>query len=225
MKTNQPTPNRRRYFHSFLAATALLGVSAASIALAPTAVAQITKAQIDGTYQAAEDPAIVNRFVVDIFGGLEVTPIRDGRNGQVVIYEKVSEGLWREAGPFLKNRATYTYTNSGAFLWQNRTGTKKYTLYRTGRDQVATDNYVIQGSYMLDGVRSNYNVFEMTDGDTVLITPYRNNRKGAAVTYKRSAPDEFRATNSAATYTVLPNGDLLWESNDSRNIRISLTPR
>lgn len=202
----------------------VMGAGAATFTpLAPLAMADVTASDVRGTFVAEDNPNIVNDFAMDIFGGLEVTPIRDGRRGSVVIYEKVSDGLWREAGLFKSDRATYEYTPAGAFVWKR--GDRTITLWRTGRESTAVDNYVINGRYNLDGHSGAYNVFSMSNNDTVQITPYRNGRASAAVTYKRTSADTFKATNSAATYTVLPSGDLLWKSNDSRNVRISLSPR
>lgn len=225
MTTLKKTATRKGFLRMAAAAIAL-GVAASSIGLPPPpAYAQATKAKVDGVYQAAENAAIVNQFVVDIFGGLEVTPIRDGRRGRTVIYEKVSDGEWREAGLFRNKRATYQFTNSEALLWTSADGRRTYTLYRTGRDRIDVDHYVLQGRYKLNGDRRNYNVFRMTTGDTVQITPYRKGRRGGVVTYVRVDGDTFRERRGRATYTVLPSGDLLWESNDDRRIRISLSPR
>lgn len=205
------------------AALALIMGAATFTPLAPVAMADVTASDVRGTFVAENNPNIVNDFVMDIFGGLEVTPIRDGRRGTTVIYESVSDGKWQQAGLFRSSRATYEYTPAGAFVWSD--GSQTITLWRTGRDSTDVNNYVIDGRYNLDGSDGAYNVFSMSNSDTVRITPYRNGREGGAVTYTRTSADTFKATNSAATYTVLPDGDLLWESNDSRNVRISLSPR
>jgi len=224
--TQATNPFSARTLLRAAALSLVMGTGAATFTpLAPVAVADVTAADVKGTFVAENNPDIVNEFVMDIFGGLEITPIRDGRRGRTVIYEKVRDGLWREAGLFKSNRATYEYTNSGAFVWKR--GDREITLWRTGRQSETTEtsNYTINGSLMLDGNRRNYNVFDMVSGDKIRITPYRNGQRRAVVEYVRVDADTFKDTRGSGTYTALPNGNLLWESNDNRNIRISLTPR
>ncbi|MEO9469747.1 hypothetical protein [Parasphingorhabdus sp.] len=204
-------------------AIALPMTGASFITLAPEAHAQVTKKRVDGIYQATDNGSLINEFKMDIFGGLEVFPIRRGKKGKAVIYEKVKDGVWREAGLFKKNRATYTFTNSGAMVWKR--GATKITLVRTGQIAGDTNKYNLEGEFRFANNRRNINKFRMTDGNTATVTPIRKGKTGKAVTYKRISDSEFKDTRGSGVYTVLPNGNLLWESRDNRNTRINLTKK
>ncbi len=215
----------RRSTIKIVAALALsipvVGLSA--IATAPEAHAQVTAKRVNGIYQATNNASLINEFKMDVFGGLEVFPIRRGKKLKPVIYQKVKDGVWREAGLFKKNRATYSFTNSGAMVWKR--GATKITLVRTGQIAGDTDKYNLEGEFRFSNNRKNINKFRMTDGNTATVTPIRKGKTGKAVTYKRISNSEFKDTGGKGVYTVLPNGNLLWESRDSRNIRTNLTKR
>ena len=179
---------------------------------------------MNGIYQATNDRALINEFKMDWLGGLEVTPIRQGQRYKKIIYRKKSgtTGVWEEAGIFKgKKRATYKLTNSGAMVWTSRSGST-ITLVRTGQVVGDTKTYSLQGRFVFANNSSSVNSFRMIDGNTARVTTSRNGRPGRTLTYKRISDSEFKDTKGTGVYTVLPNGNLLWESRDSRKVRIDL---
>lgn len=220
--THSFKPFRRSAMRVAALALGAAVLPAALPGLTSAAHAEVVADDVRGQFQAADNPAILNDFRMDVFGGLEVTPIRNGRRGTTVVYRKVSDGKWEEAGLFKSERATYEYTRSGAFLWTSSDGGRRILLTRQGQQEVSQDDYQLNGRWYLPNTR-NYNQFEMVNGDVLRITPYRNRNAGRAVIYDRVDSSVFRDRNGRGTYEALPNGDLLWKSNDSRNIQMLLT--
>ncbi|MEO9635394.1 MAG: hypothetical protein ABJF89_00530 [Parasphingorhabdus sp.] len=208
-------------------ALSIPALSIATLATAPEAHAQVTAKRVNGIYQSTSDRSLINEFKMDIFGGLEITPIRQGKRYKKVIYRKKGQkgsGVWEEVGAFKKDRATYTYKNSGALVWQK--GNRKITLVRTGHEPVTeetVDKFNLSGTFVFANNRQNQNVFSMNGRDKVSVTPYRKGKSGRRVFYHRISDSEFKDDNGSGVYTVLPNGNLLWESRDNRKIRMNLT--
>lgn len=220
-KNNKPRKSSAKIAAALALSIPVLGISAG--ASAPEAHAQVTAKRVNGIYQATNNATQINEFKMDVFGGLEVFPIRRGKKLKPAIYEKVRDGVWREAGLFKKNRATYSFTNSGAMVWKR--GATKITLVRTGQVAGDIDKYNLEGEFRIASNRRNINQFRMTDANTATVTTIRNGKSGKAATYKRISDSEFKDTRGNGVYTVLPNGNLLWESRDNRNIRINLTKK
>lgn len=80
----------------------------------------------------------------------------------------------------------------------------------------------IVGKWYFTEEPTRINAFRMEGDDVLLVAAVTNDKAGDWLEYRRVDATTFKAVSSNARYYILPDGDILWKSNNNKNQEIRL---